>query len=140
MSEAQQGTHPVMSSPRVVHDSDVPPEAWADPVRGEVGFRTLFGEGDRATDALTLGTTELPPGGWLGLHRHAPAEVYYVLQGEAVVTLEGVEHHVTAGSAVFIPGSAEHGIRNVGDSVVRFVYVFPVGSFADVVYEFTAEG
>ena len=126
-----------MSSPLVVHERDVAPESWSDPVRGEVGFRTLFGAGELATDALTLGITELAPGGWLGLHRHAPAEVYYVLQGEAVVTLSGVEHVVTAGSAVFIPGGAEHGIRNVGQGVVRFVYAFPVGSFADVVYEFS---
>ena len=139
MSRSDLGTRSPMSSPQVVQESDVPLESWSDPVRGDVGFRTLFGAGERATDALTLGTTELPPGGWLGLHRHAPAEVYYVLEGEAVVTLAGADHTVRAGSAVFIPGGAEHGIRNTGDELVRFVYAFPVGSFEDVVYEFSRE-
>jgi oxalate decarboxylase/phosphoglucose isomerase-like protein (cupin superfamily) len=39
--------------------------------------------------------------------------------------------------AVFIPGDAEHGIRNSGAIVLRFVYVFPTNSFADVEYRFS---
>jgi mannose-6-phosphate isomerase-like protein (cupin superfamily) len=124
------------SEPVVVQESDVPLEQWADPVRGEVGFRTLFGDGSRPTDSLTAGITELAPGGWLGHHRHEPAEVYYVVTGEGVVVLDGTEHAVGAGSAVFIPGDVEHGIRNTAQEPLRFFYAFPVGSFADIEYRF----
>jgi hypothetical protein len=47
--------------PLVLHESDVPLEQWADPVRGEVGFRMLIGDGTHPTGSLTAGVTELAP-------------------------------------------------------------------------------
>lgn len=127
-----------MSDPLVVREDDVELETWSDAVRGEVGFRTLFGVPGRTTD-FTAGVTELEPGGWLGHHRHEPAEVYYVLDGEGLVRLDGEDHRVTAGTAVFIPGDSEHGIRNTGADRLRFFYAFAVGSFEEIEYRFTAE-
>jgi mannose-6-phosphate isomerase-like protein (cupin superfamily) len=43
------------------------------------------------------------------LHRHAPPETYYVFAGAGIVSLDGREIPVKAGSAVFIPGMAEPG-------------------------------
>jgi quercetin dioxygenase-like cupin family protein len=126
--------------PLVRHDSDVPLETWDDPVRGRVGFRTVVGDGQVATSSLTAGMTELEPGGWLGLHRHEPAEVYHVVAGEGRVSLDGTEHAVRAGSSVFIPGDVEHGIRAVGQEPLRFFYAFAVDSFEEVTYHFTADG
>jgi mannose-6-phosphate isomerase-like protein (cupin superfamily) len=125
------------SEPLVLQESDVPLEEWADPVRGEVGFRTLFGGGTTPTDSLTAGVTELRPGGWLGHHRHEPSELYYVVSGEGTVVLDGTEHVVGPGSAVFIPGDCEHGIRNTGSTPLRFFYAFAVGSFTDIEYRFS---
>lgn len=126
-----------MTESRVVHEADVASESWSDLQRGEVSFRSLFGEEDRVADGLTLGVSELAPGGWLGLHRHEPAEVYYVVAGSGVVVVDGHEHQVAAGSAVHIAGDAEHGVRNTGDDVLRVVYAFAVGSFSEVEYRFT---
>lgn len=125
-----------MSRPLVIRDEDQPRDGWDDAVKGRIGWRTLFGGGVTATDSLTAGIAEVEPGGWLGLHRHAPAEIYYVLEGRGIVTLEGIEHEVSAGAAVFIPGDAEHGIRNPYGVAFRFLYVFPVDSFAEVEYRF----
>src|ERR1700712_775391 len=86
------------SEPIVLDQSAVPLETWSDPVRGVVGFRTLVGDGTTATDSLTAGVTEMGPGGWLGHHRHEPAEIYYVLEGTGTVVLAGQEHPVHAGS------------------------------------------
>ena len=83
-------------------------------MRGRLRFRTLFSQGLTQTAGMTCGVTELGPGDWLGLHRHAPPEVYYVFAGAGIVSLEGREIPVSAGSAVFIPGMAEHGIRQTG--------------------------
>jgi len=124
--------------PVVLRLDEQPVDGWDDPVRGRLAWRTLFGGGSR-TDALTAGVAELAPGDWLGLHRHTPAEIYFVLEGSGIVTLAGREHALSAGSAVFIPGDAEHGIRNSGTSTLRFLYAFPVGSFAEIEYGFSAE-
>lgn len=40
---------------------------------------------------------------------------------------------------IFIPSDAEHGIVNTGTVDLRWFYVFPTGSFGDVVYRFTGD-
>ena len=47
---------------------------------------------------------------------------------------------MAAGSAVFIPGDAEHGIRNTVEGTLRFVYAFATDAIDDVVYRFSADG
>ena len=65
--------------------------------------------------------------------------MYHLLDGSGVVVLDGVEHAVTGGSVVFIPGDAAHGIRNPADVPLRFVYAFATDSVEDVVYRFSAD-
>ena len=72
----------------------------------------------------------------LKAHRHSQAEIYFIAEGEALVTIDGVETILTAGSAAFIPGDAEHGIRNASDRMLRVFYVFPTDRFDEVVYRF----
>ena len=124
--------------PLVIDEAEAPLGGWDDPVRGRVRWRTLFSQGLTQTAGMTCGATELRPADWLGLHRHEPPEIYYVFAGAGIVSLEGREIPVKAGSAVFIPGMAEHGIRQTGDEILRFFYTFPVDSFDSVEYLFTA--
>ena len=87
----------------------------------------------------TAGIAQLQPGRASGARIGTiRRELYFLLEGEAVVTIDGAEFPVAAGACVFIPGDAEHGIRNAGTGIVRFLYVFPTDSFADVAYRFTA--
>ena len=125
------------AKPVVIRTVDREFEGWDDPAKGRVGWRTLFSAERTPTEALTAGVAELQAGGWLGLHRHSPPEIYYILEGTGVVTLEGEEHAVEAGAAVFIPGDAEHGIRNTGGTPLRFLYAFPVDAFGAVTYRFS---
>jgi mannose-6-phosphate isomerase-like protein (cupin superfamily) len=124
--------------PIALDEADAPLDGWDDPVRGRIHWRTLFSRGRTPTAGVTCGVAELGPGDWLGLHRHAPPEVYYVFAGAGVVSLDGREIPVKAGSALFIPGMAEHGIRQMGTEVLRLFYGFPVDSFDGVGYLFTA--
>jgi mannose-6-phosphate isomerase-like protein (cupin superfamily) len=125
-------------APLVIDEADAPQDGWDDPVRGQLRWRTLFSQGLTRTAGVTCGVTELGPGDWLGLHRHAPPEVYYVFAGAGLLSLDGREIPVRAGSAVFIPGMAEHGIRQTGNETLRLFYAFPVDSFDSVEYLFTA--
>lgn len=131
------GTTASMSNAVVVNEDAVERATWSDPIRGEVGFRTLFGGALRTTD-FTAGVTELEVGGWLGHHRHEPSEIYYVLSGEGVLSVDGQEHPVRAGTAAFIPSNSEHAIRNATNDRLRFFYVFAVDSFEQIEYRFTA--
>ena len=123
--------------PLVVSDSDVARDSWDDTTKGVLEFRTLFSAGTTATQALTAGVADLNAGDWLGLHRHTPAEIYYIVQGHGTVTLDGADYPVSAGTAVYIPGGTEHGIRNTGPTPLRFFYTFAVDSFDDVTFRFS---
>jgi mannose-6-phosphate isomerase-like protein (cupin superfamily) len=124
--------------PFVIDEANAPQDGWDDAVRGRLRWRTLFSRGLTPTAGMTCGVTALGPGDWLGLHRHAPPEVYYVFAGAGILSLEGREVLVSAGSAVFLPGMAEHGIRQTGNEVLRLFYAFPVDSFDSVEYLFSA--
>jgi quercetin dioxygenase-like cupin family protein len=113
-------------------------ETWDDPVRGCLRWCLLADGADPTPESVTTGVAELTGDGWMGRHRHTAPEVYYVLEGKAVVALDGQEVTVGAGALVRIPGDVEHGVRAVGGPV-RVLFVFPTSAFDDVVYRFSAE-
>ena len=58
------------------------------------------------------------------LHRHRPAETFYVLDGRfAILRGDRSEVIVGAGDTVHIPGDEPHGYRNVGSQTGRFLAV-----------------
>jgi gentisate 1,2-dioxygenase len=70
--------------PLVIAETDVASDCWDDPVKGVLRFRTLFSGGATTTQTLTAGIADLSAGDWLGLHRHTPAEIYYVVEGKGL--------------------------------------------------------
>lgn len=129
----------MMSSgkPVIVHESRQELDKLDHPLHGNIAFRTLFSGDKTPTSQLTAGVAELQPGGWLGLHRHAPVEMYYILEGTAHVTLDGSKHSVGPGHAIFIPGDTEHGIMNSGETLLRVLYTFAIDRFGVVDYDFS---
>lgn len=117
---------------------DRPKEGWDDPAtRGTVTWFTLLSGDVTPTQSMSAGIAEfVPRGGCLKPHRHAQPELYFILEGTGILTVSGRETIVTPGTTVFIPGNAEHGIRNESDDELKLFYVFPTDSFADVVYRF----
>jgi mannose-6-phosphate isomerase-like protein (cupin superfamily) len=112
-------------------------EEWDDELHGRVQWRTLFSAERTSTEGLTTGIVQIMAGNELKVHRHAPPEVYYFLAGEGIMSVDGKEYPVMAGTAVFIPGNAAHGLRNTGTTTLRAFYTFPVDSFSKVNYIFS---
>jgi quercetin dioxygenase-like cupin family protein len=130
------------AEPVIVQEQDLEWEGWpADQVaeRGESEWKTLISGGLTNSEALTVGLSRLPPGGSLRAHRHEQAEVYLVLAGDGVVTIDGEQHQLSAGATVFIPGDAVHAVEATGDADLRVAYVFAADSFDDVEYVFTQD-
>ena len=64
------------------------------------------------------------PGKRLSYQQHARrAEHWFVVRGDAVVTLDGERLEVGAGEAVDIPTGAAHRIENPGDGELVFIEV-----------------
>lgn len=128
-----------MSEVKIVHSSALPWETWDSTQigsRGRVYWKTLFSRGLTDTDSLTLGIATVHPNDALLPHHHAPSEIYFLIEGEAIVTLGNEERAVRAGDAVFIPGDTRHGIANKSPSDLVFLYAFSTESFDAVVYHF----
>jgi mannose-6-phosphate isomerase len=67
---------------------------------------------------------EVHPGHRLSYQRHERrAEHWFVVGGEAEVTLDGVVHRLRRGDAIDIPKGAAHRIGNPGDDQLVFVEV-----------------
>lgn len=115
-------------------------EGWpADQVqqRGDVKWKTLISAGQTDSEQLTAGVARLAPNGRLRAHHHTQPEIYLILEGAGVVTVDGVAADVAAETTVFIPGSSVHSIE-AGEAGLRFAYVFPADAFEDVTYVFDA--
>ena len=122
------------------YTTTTPAESFPTPANGTLTWHTLISQPKTQTSDLSAGIAVCPSRtGHLCAHRHVQAEIYHILDGEGEVTIDGVSSKVDAGSTVFIPGNAEHGIVNTGTGDLRWLYVFPTAAFGDVVYRFGDE-
>jgi quercetin dioxygenase-like cupin family protein len=68
-------------------------------------------------------------------HAHPDLEqAAYILEGEAIANIDGVDHHVTAGDMCFFPPMVYHSIKVLSDKLrVLVVYAPPYGESPDKV-------
>lgn len=76
-------------------------------------------------DGYVMRVFELEPGGKAPLHTHEWPHINYFLKGKGTVYLNGQENSVEAGSFAYIPGNAEHQIKNAGDEPFQFICIVP---------------
>lgn len=70
----------------------------------------------------SLAEATLPVGGATCEHFHPLAEeIYYILQGEAKMRIEGEERAATVGDAIAIPAGQKHKIWNTGTTPLVFL-------------------
>ena len=69
--------------------------------------------------AITL--VEMDPGGFQHLHAHEPEQMYFILEGEGLMTVDGENKVVQSGDCIYFPSGAEHGLKNNGESVLRYL-------------------
>jgi len=113
-------------------------ERWQDEARGTIRFRTLISAPNTPTDSLVCGIAMMATGETFALHSHAQPEVYFGLEGEGEVMIDGQPHRLAPGVALFIPGGAIHGVP-LAASPLKWFYTFAADSFADIHYRFAHE-
>ncbi len=119
----------------VVDEKDQITQTWADPVRGTIAWKTLISGDVTATDTLVCGVAIMTAGDTFALHSHPQPEVYFGLDGEVTVQVDGTPHRLRPGVALFIPGNAVHGVLHA-DQPVRWFYTFAADAFPDIAYTF----
>jgi quercetin dioxygenase-like cupin family protein len=56
-------------------------------------------------------------------HRHAEDEFFFLLEGKAEFFLNGQRKIAGPYASFYCPPNAEHGIRNVGDTVLKYLVI-----------------
>ena len=66
----------------------------------------------------------LKPGSGIGYHEQKEDEIYYVLSGRGVMTIDGKSFDVTPGTAVLTRPGSSHGLKQIGseDLVILINY------------------
>ena len=121
-----------------VDSATLPDERWDDPARGSIRFRTLLSAPQTDSDTLTCGVAIMDRGDTFPLHSHPQSEVYFGLEGEGEVSIDGTLHRLAPGILLYIPGGAVHGIP-MASGPLRWFYTFAADSFADIRYSFLFE-
>ena len=83
-------------------------------------------------DDLSVIRERVPPGAGETRHRHARArQFFYVLEGNAVIEVEGTRHALGAGQGLHVPPLAAHRFQNESDCDVHFLVVSAPKSHGD---------
>ena len=73
---------------------------------------------------------ELEEGVSEGDHTHEDdgslEEMYYFLEGEGEMTVNGKSIGVSANDSVMVPPGVDHGIRNIGDKPLKMIIIWGV--------------
>jgi mannose-6-phosphate isomerase-like protein (cupin superfamily) len=89
---------------------------------------TVRASSDQTGGALFAGEIAMPPGGGPPrMHRHAPSEIYHVLEGEFVFYVGDAVTVAGPGEIVPIAGGVAHTIRNQSESRARALVVYAPG-------------
>ena len=68
--------------------------------------------------------TIIPPGSSVGVHKHeGDSEVYYILEGKALVNDNGTEVEVGPGDINFCADGDSHGIENIGTADLKYIAI-----------------
>lgn len=127
-----------MPTATAVDFATLPDERWDDQARGTIRFRTLFSAPATDSDEITCGVAMMAAGDTFPLHSHPQAEVYFGLEGEGEVLIDGIPHRLAPGVALYIPGGAVHGVPQATGSL-RWFYTFAADSFDEIRYSFIHE-
>lgn len=126
------------TTPAHVDANSLQDERWEDLSRGTIRFRTLISAPDTRTDSLVCGVAMMAAGETFALHSHEHPEVYFGLEGEGEVVVDGHHHRLAPGVALYIPGGAIHGVP-LAAGPLKWFYTFAADSFSDIHYRFPHE-
>jgi len=73
------------------------------------------------SNKLSVTLVEMQPNGFQHLHSHEPEQMYYILEGSGIMTVDNEEQEIVKGDCIFIPSNSKHGLKNTGDTVLKYL-------------------
>ena len=94
--------------------------------KGTVRNALVYGDADFSTNLRFVIYSELKPGTSIGYHTHENnEEVYVILEGRGVMTINGEAHEVSTGDVILNKPYGSHGLENTSDDILK-ILVFEV--------------
>jgi len=110
-----------MGMPRV---ADLKAGEWQKHVRFPgINVKELLTSADNPLASINV--IQVPPSGVIGRHRHTKElETIWIINGEAVLTLDQTDVRLCDGQIIAIPIGLEHALRNESQSMVELLTFF----------------
>lgn len=89
----------------------------------KVGFQYWFADKNFADGKTVKLSVVAPHSATHPPHKHAEDEFFFVLEGTAQFYLNGKTKIVGPMTSLYCPSDVEHGISNVGDSVLKYLVI-----------------
>jgi len=93
--------------------------------RDNITSYLLVSELTAGTRNLSITLVEMEPGGGQHIHSHEPEQMYYILEGNGIMTVDAEERSVQSGDCIFYTSFAKHGLKNTGETVLRYLSASP---------------
>lgn len=112
---------------KIIHYTEETPKSFdGGPAKGVAG-RVVVGQADGA-ERFCMRVFEIAPGGFTPRHSHEWEHEIFFHAGNGEIFQDGEWKPVSVGCAAFIPGNAEHQIRNPGEDTLVFACLIPSGA------------
>ena len=109
---------------KVTDYHDVPLEDMEMEGANNVKVRWLISDKDNAKN-FSLRLFEIGKEGFSPYHTHDWEHEVFVLEGEGEVKIEGKSYPIKKDSVVFVEPGLEHGFKNTGEELLRFLCLIP---------------
>jgi quercetin dioxygenase-like cupin family protein len=111
-------------SPYIIRASDVAPYSPANHT-GTKNYR-LIGPNVNGAKYMEIALGDIERHEGSPAHAHPELEqAVYVLEGEAIAGIDGVDHHVRSGDMMFFPANVFHSIRVLSERIKMLVIYSP---------------
>ena len=64
---------------------------------------------------------DMEPGGVQHVHSHDPEQMYFIMEGSGLMTVDDEQQQVEAGECIFFSSFSRHGLKNTGGTVLRYL-------------------
>lgn len=104
-------------------------QSFWQPVPANGFVRNIFNQAMLGGDAnFSMGTQTVAPGCFIREHTHATnEEVIFVIEGRGVARVDGIEHPIEKGSAVYIGRNRRHHFLNPNSEPMTFLWLMMPG-------------
>ena len=108
----------------VGHLKDLVAKQLNSPLVKNAGMKVLVSP-EEGWDSHVMRVVELNKDGYSPKHNHPWPHINYMIEGNGILMIDGVDHVVSAGSYAFVPGGSLHQFRNNGEVPFKFICIVP---------------